>query len=186
MWQYWSHFKYTMIHKWYVFVECCKRRIIWRGIKHDMSKFLPSEFFAYANFFFHEDGTRRAKGIDSGLYSRQIAAFDKSWVHHANWNDHHWNYWAEDPHNSTLTPDAKEVFGVVTNERQAVIMSIPAMKELIADMIGASKAQGNPDPEVGAGEFFYAHKDRIVLHPLSRLWIGSEFESLARKGRKKE
>jgi len=174
MMQYWSHAKYTLIHKWYVFIECSKRGIIWRGIKHDMSKFLPSEFFAYANFFFNPDGTRRPKGINSGLSSQQIADCDRAWVHHVNWNDHHYNYWVEDPHNSISIKD-------VVNKRQAVIMPLPVMKEMISDMIGASKAQGHPDPEIGARDFFYDHKDRIILHPVTQAWMMESFDNLMKK-----
>ena len=32
---------------WYVFVECAKRGILWRGLIHDWSKILPSEFVPY-------------------------------------------------------------------------------------------------------------------------------------------
>ena len=170
MMQYWSHFKYTMIHKWYVLLECHKRGILWRGIKHDMSKFLPSEFSAYANFFFYADGTRRDP--DNPPLSRQVAAFDRAWVHHANWNDHHWNYWAEAPHNS-----------VNRDVREAVIMSIPAMKEMVADMIGASRAQGNENYEKSASEFYFKHlkSGRIVLHPVTETFVSTEFGILARR-----
>ena len=42
---------YIIRHKWYVFIECCKLGIIWRGIWHDWHKFLPGEFFPYAIHF---------------------------------------------------------------------------------------------------------------------------------------
>jgi len=31
--------KYLFYHRWFVFVECCKRGIILRGVLHDLSKF---------------------------------------------------------------------------------------------------------------------------------------------------
>ena len=37
-------------HKWRVFLECCRLGIPWLGITHDLSKFLPGEFIAYANY----------------------------------------------------------------------------------------------------------------------------------------
>lgn len=43
---------YLLRHKWYVGIECFKRGLYWRGIKHDWSKFLPSEFVPYANYFY--------------------------------------------------------------------------------------------------------------------------------------
>ncbi len=43
---------YILRHKWFVLVECAKRGILWRGLMHDMSKLLPSEWVPYANFFY--------------------------------------------------------------------------------------------------------------------------------------
>ena len=50
-----KHFQYARYifrHKWFVFVECAKRGLWWRGFMHDMSKLLPSEWLPYANFFY--------------------------------------------------------------------------------------------------------------------------------------
>ena len=78
MWQYWSHFKYTVAHKWYVFLECVKMGIFWRGVFHDLSKFTPSEFCQYANYFFDTDGSRFSVHDD---YVRTIE-FERAWFHH--------------------------------------------------------------------------------------------------------
>lgn len=157
MWQYWSHFRYIIIHKWYVFIECCKRGIIWRGIIHDMSKFRPSEFFPYANYFFNaDDGSRKDPMVN---YSRQVEAFKRAWCHHQNRNDHHYFYWLTESHNST-----SQLF---TTDN--TVMPVPrALKEMASDMIGASAAQGHPDPKHGARDYYLTHKTRIILHPLAR------------------
>lgn len=36
-----GHIKRILIHKYWVLYYCCKFGIIWRGIKHDLSKFHP-------------------------------------------------------------------------------------------------------------------------------------------------
>lgn len=59
---YWKYFKYVLRHKWYVFLACLKYGLIWRGIVHDLSKFKPDEFIAYARFFYGDypwDDARR-------------------------------------------------------------------------------------------------------------------------------
>jgi hypothetical protein len=33
-------------------IECFNQGLIWRGLMHDLSKFLPDEFLPYANFFY--------------------------------------------------------------------------------------------------------------------------------------
>lgn len=49
--KYLKYFNYVFRHKWFVFVECFKFGLLWQGLIHDWSKFLPDEFIAYANFF---------------------------------------------------------------------------------------------------------------------------------------
>jgi hypothetical protein len=156
MLQYWSHFRYTMIHKWYVFIECCRRGIIWRGITHDISKFRSSEFFPYANYFFNTDGTRKDPMVN---YSRQVWAFKKAWCHHQNRNDHHYFYWLTESHNSM-----SQTFTI----ENTVMPPIGAIKEMAADMIGASAAQGHPEPRQGARDYYLKRENRIVLHYLAR------------------
>lgn len=53
--KYWKYFKYVIRHKWYVLIECFKKGQYWRGITHDLSKFLPDEFIPYAKYFYAED-----------------------------------------------------------------------------------------------------------------------------------
>lgn len=77
-----KYLKYLLRHKWYVFVECCKLGIVWRGITHDLSKFRPSEWFPYAAHF---------HGEHQGLEDDE--AFDRAWKLHIKRNDHHWNHW---------------------------------------------------------------------------------------------
>ena len=49
---YWKYFKYVIRHKLFVFIECYKLGKIWRGITHDLSKFLPDEFIPYSRYFY--------------------------------------------------------------------------------------------------------------------------------------
>jgi hypothetical protein len=46
---------------------------------HDKSKYSKEEFEAYRNFFFFEDGDKKA--------------FTYAWNHHQKTNPHHWQYW---------------------------------------------------------------------------------------------
>ena len=159
MMQYWSHFKYTIIHKYFVFLECCKRGIVWRGIMHDMSKFSPSEFGAYANYFFNPDGTRKTNPETGD--SNQVEAFKRAWCYHAHYNDHHPSYWISIPHNSQTSL-------VGSNNYVVLLPNISAIKEMISDMIGASAAQGNVDPKQGAMRYYLNNKNQVILHPSAR------------------
>jgi hypothetical protein len=173
MWQYWSHFKYTVIHKWYVFVLCGQNGMLWRGITHDLSKFTPVEFSAYANYFFHPDGTRRNLDTEPPL-SRQNEAFSRAWCHHAHVNDHHWQYWV-------ITTHGSHYFA----PQQVICPTYDAMAEMFCDMVGASAAQGNPHWIDGAREYYLKHKDQIELHEVAKLYLESRLGCMFGKNKRK-
>lgn len=101
-----KYLKYVLRHKWFVFIECCKLGIPIRGILHDWSKFRPSEWFPYADYFYGDERPAREipRGALAGMgifpYTREEVeeAFDIAWNLHQKRNDHHWQFWL-------LTPD---------------------------------------------------------------------------------
>ena len=107
--------RYVLRHKWYVFIECFKLGILWRGILHDMSKLLPSEWISYTNYFYGD---------------RNDAAFDVAWLLHQKRNRHHWQWWIllEDEGSVKILP-----------------MSDSYRREMLADWYGAGRALGMPD-----------------------------------------
>lgn len=110
-----SYLKALLEHKYFVFRAGYGFASTWRLIKHDASKFLPSEFFPYA-YYFH--------GEKFGL-DRNKPEFSKAWSLHKQRNDHHWEYWAE-----------------FDETGHFVIKNMPdeVMREMVADWFGASKA----------------------------------------------
>lgn len=120
---YWKHFKTIMLHKKYVFQECCKYGLVWQGIMHDMSKLSPVEFRLakyYAGTYSPIDNERKAKG------------YSHSWLHHFHKNPHHWEYWWDVTYNM-MTP-----------------MPERYVKEMLCDIIAASKVYNgkNYKPEM--------------------------------------
>jgi len=97
---YWKYLKYVLKHKWYVFIECCKMGIPLRGLLHDLSKLLPSEFIPYARYFY---GTWMEESEWHGDKRNYVPwertemgiseAFDLAWLKHQKRNKHHWQYW---------------------------------------------------------------------------------------------
>ena len=80
---YLKYLYYILKHKYYVFVECMKLGLWWRGITHDLSKFRWSECKPYAQRFF-------------GSNDKPKKDFSKGWCKHKNRNDHHPEYWILD------------------------------------------------------------------------------------------
>lgn len=89
---------YLIKHKWYVLIECIKLGVVWRGIIHDLHKFSPVEFIAYARYFYGEYPTEAAVRLSNYTGATKESAkrdFDNAWLHHQKHplGDHHWQYW---------------------------------------------------------------------------------------------
>lgn len=138
-----KHFKYlsyVLKHKWYVFVECCKAGIILRGLTHDLSKFLPSEWFAYTNYFYEKRNPKIKR------------AFKLAWLKHVHRNKHHHQYWVQTSDKGTL-----RVFE----------MPVKYTKEMVCDWVGAGKAKGNKDPGECLA-WYMKNKGNIRIHHQTR------------------
>ncbi len=75
-------------HRHHVFVLCTRCGLFWRGLVHDLSKFLPTEFFEGVKYF-------------NGHYSpiiecRKQNGYSLAWLHHKGRNKHHFEYWYDD------------------------------------------------------------------------------------------
>jgi len=84
--------------------------------------------------------------------------FDKAWMNHQRRNPHHWQYWT------------------LLDERGVVSLKVPLkyLKEMVCDWIGANQSKDNASTPL---EWYTVNKDRIYLHPDSRLWIEKELEN---------
>ena len=81
------HLSTVLKHKYYVFTFCCKARIPWRGIKHDMSKFSPAEFIPNVKY--------AQKGVSPIDVQKVLFGYASSWFHHKGRNTHHYEYWMD-------------------------------------------------------------------------------------------
>lgn len=144
-----QYLRYVLRHKWYVFNACLHYRILWRGIKHDWTKFLPVEWFPYVRFFYGDNSSREDYDPASG---ESPLDFEMAWNHHQKHNDHHWQYWIRlgDDGTTRLLP-----------------MPDKARREMVADWIGAGLALGKPR----IWEWYEANKHKMQLHPDTRAWV---------------
>lgn len=151
--KYLKYLKYVICHKWYVMIECFKSGLFLRGILHDWHKLLPSEFFPYANFFYEKkrrDSTGYYKPTDTG-----DDKFDFAWLLHQKRADHHWQWW--------ILPE--DCGGV-----KILPMSDIAIREMLCDWCGASKAQGHGGwhGDSGVLSWYLKNGGKMQLHPDTR------------------
>lgn len=154
--KYCKYLWYVIKHKWFVFIECYKLGIPWLGIIHDWSKFRPSEFIPYTRHFFGGRKSGIEKGRDSTGYYKPYDTgdkdFDFAWFLHQKRNKHHWQWWV-----FPLDKEGYKMLGMTQKYR----------KEMLADWKGAGRAQKTPGVEV----WYQKNKDKLQLHPSTRLWI---------------
>jgi len=112
-----EYLAYMWRHKWSVFKAGWKLGVPWSLlVLHDLSKFLPWEWFPYLNYFY---GTP------------DQSSFDRAWLDHIHHNKHHWQYWV-------LREDNGKVV--------CLDMPIYYILEMVADWIGVGQAKGSTDP----------------------------------------
>lgn len=150
-----SYLWYLIRHKWYVFIKCVRHGLWWRGITHDLSKFLPGEFFPYTEHF-HGKMKEKAAKDDEGGYCKpektKDPVFERAWFMHQKRNQHHWQWWV------CITSKGKHV---------PIPMSHGARLEMVCDWYGAGMAQGYPD----ILEWYERHKAGMLLHPETLEWV---------------
>lgn len=159
----WLYANYVFRHKWFVFVECCRLGILWAGVIHDWSKFLPSEWFPYVRFFYGPKGEPIKRRDSTGYYKPTDtgdAAFDFAWLLHQKRNPHHWQWWV-------LPEDSGGL--------KAMPMPDRYRREMLADWRGAGLAQGTPDTV----KWYRANAEKMQLHPETRSWVEEQLGILA-------
>ena len=140
--RYISYIFYVLKHKWYVLLmhRLCHVSL-WRALMHDISKFYPIEFKAYANAFYTLNGKKRYLSYNINTY-----AFQRAWNHHQKYNKHHWHYWVMYQKDNTIKP---------------IQMPDIYIHEMILDWIGTEMVlMGRRDIR----PWYHINKDNIKLH----------------------
>lgn len=138
---------------------------LWRAIIHDWSKFLTCEWLPYVNEFYGDwKQVRDAEPDDFRYWNYRgpiEAAFNHAWNHHQKANKHHWQYWL-------LTNDSDDP------KHHPLQMPERYAREMVADWWGAGRAITGL---WGAPEWYQKHKDKILLHESTRLFVETLLKS---------
>lgn len=160
---YLQYFRYVVLHKYFVFMAGLKTKApLWNLIIHDWSKFLPDEFFPYADYFYNKK-KQESEGLDAiGLFGLAELApygfyikdkFNYAWLKHQRRNPHHWQYWF-------LIQDNDPNFALPIPEKY--------VREMVADWAGAGRAITG---KWEVGKWYEVNKNKIDLHPDTRVVV---------------
>ena len=160
---YFQYLKYVLVHKYFVFVAGLKTKApLWLLFIHDWSKFLPSEFIPYAEYFYNNEKQQKENIEAFGLFKLAELApfgyyvkdrFNMAWLYHQRRNPHHWQYWY-------LMQDNDPNFPLPMPERYA--------REMVADWAGAGRAITG---KWETAAWYEKNKDKILLHPDTRSFV---------------
>lgn len=141
-----GHAKTVCTHKYWVAKYCFKLGLYWRGVKHDFSKFSPTEFIESAKYYMKTRGKKSP--IDA---AKKDKGWSSAWLHHKGRNDHHYEYWQD---NFDTTRDALD-------------LPFECAAELICDYLGAGRAyMGNNFTYLKEYEWWISTKyKKLAMHP---------------------
>lgn len=138
-----GHFKTITKHRHAVIKHCAKAGILWQGLRHDLSKYSPTEFIPGARYYV---GTRSPNELE-----RETYGYSRAWMHHKGRNKHHFEYWTD------YSPKDRKVMPVKMPLRYVV--------EMVCDRIAASKIyQGKNYTDRHPIEYFMRGKPTRVIN----------------------
>lgn len=115
---FWGHLCTITKHRHMVIYHCRKAGIFWQGLKHDLSKYSPTEFWQGVKYY--QNGNRSPNEAE-----REAIGYSLAWLHHKGRNRHHFEYWRD------YNPKTKQV--------QPVQMPVRYLAEMFCDRVAASK-----------------------------------------------
>lgn len=128
-----GHFMTITRHRHMVIRHAAKAGILWQGLRHDLSKYSPTEFIPGAKYY---QGDRSPNEME-----RMLCGYSSAWIHHKGRNRHHFEYWTD------YSPADKKMMPVK--------MPMRYIAEMFCDRVAASKIyQGEKYTDSHPYEYF--------------------------------
>lgn len=155
------HFRTVFRHRRAVIRHCAKAGILWQGLRHDLSKYSPTEFKAGARYF---QGTRSPNECE-----RETIGYSTAWMHHKGRNKHHFEYWTDyHPETRRMTP---------------VKMPLRYVAEMFCDRVAAGKIyKGERFTQEDPLAYFLKGKPSRSIHPETSALLESLLRLYAEQG----
>ncbi len=155
------HFRVITRHRHRVISHCFRAGIGFQGLFHDLSKYMPSEFWTGAKYF---QGKRSPNARE-----REEKGYSAAWLHHKGRNRHHFEYWRD--------------FSETHKQNMPVKMPLRYVIEMFCDRVAASKIYRGKEYDNGHPlRYFRGGPDRTEMHPETAALLESLLCMLADKG----
>ena len=161
--KFFGHLHTVTRHRHIVIKNCARAGILWQGLKHDLSKYSPTEFVPGVKYYTGDrspnEGERRALG------------YSKAWIHHKGRNKHHFEYWQD----------------ISTQTHKYEYMSMPYryVAEMFCDRVAASKIyRGKEYVDSDPLNYFVGRHAKSIMNPETAGDLEELLSMLAEKGEK--
>ena len=159
-----KHFLTITKHRHVVIYHCFKAGILWQGLRHDLSKYSPTEFREGAKFFLGDRSPTEA--------GRREYGYSKAWMHHKGRNRHHFEYWTD--------------YSLKTRKMEPVKMPLKYVKEMFCDRVAAGKIyNGKNYTDNNPLDYFLRGNAKNVMHPDTARLLESWLRMIQTEGEKK-
>ena len=139
-----GHFRTITKHRHAVIRNCRRAGILWQGLRHDLSKYSPTEFIPGVKYYV---GTRSPNELE-----RADKGYSAAWLHHKGRNKHHFEYWSD--------------YNPIERRVGPVKMPLRYVIEMVCDRMAASRIYlGDKYTDASALEYFVHGKTHRVIHP---------------------
>lgn len=152
------HFHKVNKHRFLVFKLSLKAGIPWQGLKHDLSKYSPTEFFESARYYVGD----RSPIINA----RKDKGYSEAWLHHKGRNKHHLEYWYDE-----------------ALDNPNIVMPLNYFKELVCDNLAAGMAyQGKKWDQAYQLTYWNRIKDNFIINEKMKKLLDKTFNDIAKEG----
>lgn len=159
-----KHFVTITRHRHLVIQHCYKCGILLQGLRHDLSKYTPTEFLEGIRYY------RPDKSPNVG--ARESNGYSRAWLHHQGRNKHHFEYWID--------------YNFKTREKEPVPMPVRYVVEMFCDRVAASKIYFDKEYDNSKPiMYFYKGKGKILMHPRTAAQLEKLLVMLDKEGEEK-
>lgn len=159
----WHHLVTITGHKYLVMKYCFRVGLYRQGLLHDLSKYMPSEFWTGVRYY---QGDRSPNAAE-----RDEFGYSAAWLHHKGRNKHHFEYWI----------DFSKLSGGIAGCKMPLNYAV----EMIMDRIAACRVyRGRSYTDAAAWEYYQRERPYLeaAMHPETRQFLESVLLMLKDKG----
>lgn len=161
--KFFGHLKTILKHRHTVIRHCFRAGIGLQGLRHDLSKFSPTEFIPGIKYYL---GYRSPNEKE-----RELFGYSSAWMHHKGRNKHHFEYWTD--------------YNTVEKKVMPVKMPRKYVVEMFCDRVAASKIYRKEKyTDSYPLEYFLNGVERRSIHPETSEEIETMLRILSEKGEK--